>query len=246
MFPAVDGTYQGRTGRNAAPNFREDGPPVGGAWRVWERLRGWDRRFTLVVDTTLALGLFVLCSGWFLFDRVPHNDLWLVAGLTFPLVLRRRAPLPIFMLIALVALVQWLIAVPLLADTALLIALFTVATESDWLAVVVAALVVEIGVIMATERWTPVGNYFKSLVFLTGMAAAALLAGVVVEIGHHHLGTCAPTRVRARSAKFSRRGGRKGTHREGNARCGLPQHSGHGDSGRCGGNRGARRSPASH
>ena len=101
---------------------------------------------------------------------------------------RRRAPFPVFMVVALVALVQWLIAGPLLADTALLVALFTVATESDWLAVVVAALIVEIGVIMATERWIPVGNYFKSLVFLTGMAAAALLAGVVVRTLRQQMG----------------------------------------------------------
>jgi signal transduction histidine kinase len=68
-----------------------------------------------------------------------------------------------------------------LADAALLVALYTVAAESDWIAVVVAALILEIGVILATERWTPVGNYSKSLIFLTGMASAALLAGVVVR-----------------------------------------------------------------
>ena len=92
------------------------------------------------------------------------------------------------MVVALVALVQWLTGGPLVADAALLVALFTVATECDWLAVVVAALIVEIGVIMATERWTPVGNYFKSLVFLTGMAAAALLAGVVVRTLRQQMG----------------------------------------------------------
>ena len=188
MFPAVDGTNQGRANQSPLPDFGEDGPPVGRAWRVWETLRGWDSRFAIAVDATLALGLFVLCSGWFVFDKVPHNDLWLVAGLTVPLVFRRRAPFPVFIVVALVALVQWLVAGPLLADTALLVALFTVATECDWLAVVVAALIVEIGVIMATERWTPVDNYFKSLVFLTGMAAAALLAGVVVRTLRQQMG----------------------------------------------------------
>ncbi len=188
MSTAVDGTYQGPTGQRVTPDFGDDVSPVGGTWRVWETLRGWDRRFAIGVDATLAIGLFVLCSGWFVFDQVPHNQLWLVAGLTIPLMFRRRAPFPVFMVVALVALVQWLTSGPLLADAALLIALFTVATECDWLAVVVAALIVEIGVIMATERWTPVGNYFKSLVFLTGMAAAALLAGVVVRTLRQQMG----------------------------------------------------------
>jgi signal transduction histidine kinase len=188
MFAAVDGTNQGWPGRDAVTATGEDGPPVDGAWRIWEVLRGWDKRFAIAVDATLAVGLFILCSGWFLFSKVPHNDLWLVAGLTLPLILRRRAPLAVFLVIAAVALVQWIIAGPLVADSALLAALFTVTTESDWLIVVIAGLILEIGVIMATERWTPVGNYIKSLVFLTGMASAGLLAGVVVRTLRHQMG----------------------------------------------------------
>jgi signal transduction histidine kinase len=92
------------------------------------------------------------------------------------------------LVITVVALVQWTLTGPLVADSALLAALFTVTTECDWLAVVVAGLIVEIGVIMATERWTPIGNYSKSLIFLTGMASAALLAGVVVRTLRHQMG----------------------------------------------------------
>jgi signal transduction histidine kinase len=62
-----------------------------------------------------------------------------------------------------------------------LVALYTVTAECDWLAVVAAALTLEIGVILATERWIPIGNYSTSLIFLTGMAAASLFAGVVVR-----------------------------------------------------------------
>jgi len=183
-----DRTHRRWADGNAAVHSGEDAPPVDGAWRIWEMLRGWDQRFAIAVDATLAVGLFFLCSGWFLFSSVPHDDLWLVAGLTLPLILRRRAPLAVFLVIAVVALVQWLTAGPLLADSALLAALFTVTTESDWVAVVVAGLILEIGVIMATERWTPVGNYLKSLVFLTGMASAALLAGVVVRALRRQMG----------------------------------------------------------
>jgi signal transduction histidine kinase len=188
MFAAANGTNRGRPGRDAAAALGQDGPPVDGAWRIWEVLRGWDQRFAIAVDATLAVGLFVLCSGWFLFSKVPHDQLWLVAGLTLPLILRRRAPFAVFLVIAAFALVQWFTAGPLVADSALLAALFTVTTESDWIVVVIAGLILEIGVIMATEHWTPVGNYIKSLVFLTGMASAALLAGVVVRTLRHQMG----------------------------------------------------------
>jgi signal transduction histidine kinase len=187
MFAAVGGTDQGWSERDAVTGSG-DGPPVDGAWRIWEALGAWDKRFAIAVDATLAVGLFVLCSGWFLFSKVPHGDLWLVAGLTLPLILRRRAPLAVFLVIAAVALVQSFTAGPLVADSALLAALFTVTTESDWIVVVIAGLILEIGVIMATERWTPVGNYFKSLVFLSGMASASLLAGIVVRTLRHQMG----------------------------------------------------------
>jgi signal transduction histidine kinase len=181
MYQTFDGSNTGRGGPKFAPETVETPRPFDGTWKFWERLRAWDQRFAIVVDSTVALGLFLVSSGWFLFSPVSHPDLWFVAGLTLPLVLRRRAPIAVFMVIALVAFAQWTTTTPLVADSALLVALYTVTAECDWLAVVVAALTLEIGVILATEHWTPVGNYSKSLIFLTGMAAASLFAGVVVR-----------------------------------------------------------------
>jgi signal transduction histidine kinase len=188
MFSTVDPTNPGRKRQTPVPDFGESSQPVDGAWRVWEKMRAWDQRFAIVVDATLAVGLFVLCSGWLVFARISHPDLWFVAGLTLPLILRRRAPIAVFLVIAAVALVQWTTTGPLLADSALLAGLYTVTAECDWLAVTVAALIVEIGVILATEHWTPVGNYFKSLIFLTGMATAALLSGIVVRALRRQMG----------------------------------------------------------
>src|SRR5580692_857574 len=65
---------------------------LGVAWHVWERLRGWDRRYAFVVDSVLALGLFLVGSGWFVLSEHPHPNVGLVAALTLPLILRRRAP----------------------------------------------------------------------------------------------------------------------------------------------------------
>jgi signal transduction histidine kinase len=70
---------------------------------------------------------------------------------------------------------------PALADTALLVAVYTVALESEWILVAAASVILEVGVVMATVRWTPGGDDLKSLVFLTGLAIAAILAGIVVR-----------------------------------------------------------------
>ena len=153
-----------------------------GAWRVWETLGAWDKRFAWAVDSAVAVGLFLLCSGWLVRVGPRHLDIWFTAALTLPLMFRRRAPFAVFVAISAVALVQWTVSGPLLADAALLVALYTVAADSDWLRVVVSLLTLEIGVIVATVRWTPVGrSYLESLVFLTGMAVAAFLAGSVVR-----------------------------------------------------------------
>jgi signal transduction histidine kinase len=152
-----------------------------GAWRVWQWLRAFDRRFATLVDLALALALFTLCSGWLVERGAMRPNLWFVAALVFPLVFRRRAPMTVFLAIAAVAFVQWLVTGPGLADVALLVALYTVALESEWPVVMAAVVILEAGVVMATLRWEPALNNVKSIVFLTGLVFTALLAGVVVR-----------------------------------------------------------------
>jgi signal transduction histidine kinase len=151
------------------------------AWRLWERLRDFDRRYAAAVDIALTVVLFVLCSGWTFSEHALHPNLLVVAALIFPLVFRRRAPEAVFAIIATVAFVQWLVSGPALADAALLVAMYTVAVESEWVFVAIAAAVLEAGVIMATVRWTVTSNDLKTFVFLTGLAIASVLAGVVVR-----------------------------------------------------------------
>src|ERR1700722_4506545 len=152
-----------------------------GAWRVWEWLRAVDLRYATLVDVVLAAGLFVLCSVWVIEGTTTRPDLWFVAALIVPLVFRRRAPMTVFLVVAAVAFIQWLVTGPALADSALLGALYTVALESAWFLVAAATIILEVGVVMATARWTPTGNDVKSFVFLTGLVFTALLAGVVVR-----------------------------------------------------------------
>ena len=169
------------TSRDATPAGTGQTEQADRAWRLWERLRDFDRRYAAFVDIGLALFLFVLCSGWIFTDHAGHPDLLVVAALTFPLIFRRRAPEAVFAIIAMVAFIQWLMSGPALADVSLLVAMYTVAIESDWIFVVAAAAVLEAGVIMATVRWTVTSNDLKTFVFLTGLAMASLLAGVVVR-----------------------------------------------------------------
>ena len=202
---------------------------------LWDRLRAFDRRYATLVDITLAAVLFVASTGWLVERTNQQPSLWFVAGLTVPLVFRRRAPMTVFVVIAAVALVQWSVSVPGLADVALLVALATVALESEWVLVLVAAAIVEAGVVMATVRWTPTGNRVKSFVFLTGLALAALLAGLVVRALRSQLDWLAERTQRLEIERdqqaSSGRRGRAGPHRPRDARRGLPQPPGHGDAG---------------
>ena len=138
MSPSARHLYPASLRHNAAvPAPTADGEPsrqLDGAWRVWERLRAFDRRYATWVDLFIALSLFVVCSGWLGHLEVHAfyaGDLWFVAGLTLPLIFRRRAPMTVFLVMAAVALVQWFVTGPLLADCALLVALYTVAAECE-------------------------------------------------------------------------------------------------------------------
>ncbi|HEY5384903.1 MAG TPA: histidine kinase, partial [Acidimicrobiales bacterium] len=170
------------------PRHPRAGPPAklhdrrdDGAWRIWQWVRAFDHRFATLVDLVLAVGLFLLCSGWLVHRGTVRPSLWFVAALVFPLVFRRRAPMTVFLVIAAVAFLQWFVTGPGLADMALLVALYTVALESEWRLVTAAVLILETGVVMATVRWEPVLNNVRSIVFLTGLVFTALLAGVVVR-----------------------------------------------------------------
>ena len=168
------GNARGGTHDGGSPNRQDDG-----VWRLWQWLRALDRRYAALVDLVLAVALFVLCSGWVVERTGPEH--LVRSGPDPPPVFRRRAPMTVFLVIAAVAFLQWLVAGPALADVALLVALYTVALESEWFLVAVAGVILEAGVVMAMVRWNPAANDVQSFVFLTGLAFTALLAGVAVR-----------------------------------------------------------------
>ena len=154
----------------------------------WDRFREWDTDHQMWSDTGVVVVLLVACltfPGGF----VQHGpkEILFQAALLLPLIWRRRAPSLVFSLIAGVAFVQWLTFVPLPADVALLVALFTLAVHADPRRALLGAGVVFAGVLMASVRWSPAGDVVKSIVFLTGLLVAALFVGIALRTWHSYM-----------------------------------------------------------
>ncbi|MFF5077585.1 sensor histidine kinase [Actinoplanes sp. NPDC000266] len=100
-----------------------------------------------------------------------------------PLIWRRRFPLRMFALAAVVALAQWTADVRLAADLALLISLYAVASRHPMRVAIVAAGVVEAGALLAALRWPETGSWAgtgswsETFLLLSGPVVTALLLG---------------------------------------------------------------------
>jgi signal transduction histidine kinase len=147
-------------------------------------------RLPLLPDAALTLGLLVVTSGALL-HRHAGAAWWLWpinALLVLPLAWRRRYPSATFAVVAATALVQWSVGEPLLSDVALLVALYTVAAYQDRQHALVAAGVLEAGIILASIRFSPAGDgVIPSIVFLTGLLAGALFLGTTVRTRRAYL-----------------------------------------------------------
>ncbi len=102
-------------------------------------------------------------------------------ALTAPLIARRRRPVEVFAAVSVAAAVQWLLAGPMLADLSLLLALLTIALHAPRGIVLAAATVLEIGVVMASVRWSLADSPIHSVVFLSAMVAATVLLAANVR-----------------------------------------------------------------
>jgi signal transduction histidine kinase len=164
--------------------------PAGGSYpsRIeasLERVRSAARtlaRHTLLVDAMLAVGL-AAGSGVWLADHpwLGWLDWVFSAVLCVPLVLRRRFPVGVFIFLSAVAFLQWLATTDLLADAALLVALYTVAEHRSRSLAAGAAGIIEGGAVLASVRWHVTGSWLRSLVYLSGLVAASLFLGVTIR-----------------------------------------------------------------
>jgi signal transduction histidine kinase len=123
---------------------------------------------------------------------------WLIdAALVLPLVWRRRFPLAVFGVLASVAFLQWAVGLRFAADAGLLVALYTVAVGQPRRVAVAAAAVMEGGVVLAGVRFAPAGDALASVIFLSGLVAAAFFIGTTVQTRRAYLGELVDRAARA-------------------------------------------------
>ncbi|MFC4030560.1 sensor histidine kinase [Streptomyces polygonati] len=132
-----------------------------------------------VVDAGLAAGLFAVfwAAAWAPVRAEPGKMLLIQGALVLPLAARRRQPGAAFAGVAAVAFAQWLAGVRTPADAALLVALYTVAAYRGRRLTVAAFLVLEVGIALATLRWSLHERGAATFVSLSGMAVAAAVIG---------------------------------------------------------------------
>ncbi len=135
----------------------------------------------MAIDLAICLTVAVVSvAGLLTQHRLTTLAVVFCAALCAPLPLRRVSPMLCFGVVAIVALAQWLLAAPQLADAAVLISLYWVTLDGSPIAAAFAAGIVAVGAVMAAVRWSP-SEPLKVWVGLTGLATAAGVLGVSVR-----------------------------------------------------------------
>jgi signal transduction histidine kinase len=156
---------------------------------LWRRGAHLVTAHPLAVDALIAVSLLAIGGAWLHRHNSGAGSWVLQTVLLVPLVWRRRYPVGVFCIMAVVALVQWSIGIELLADLGLLVALYSVAAYRARPVALGAAGVLEVGAVLASARWALTGSWVRSLVFLSGLIAAALLLGTNHRAGQAHIAT---------------------------------------------------------
>jgi signal transduction histidine kinase len=140
------------------------------------RARAWLRRHPWLVDSAAAIAVLLFIG----FRREPgdHHTLSALLGvlLCLPLIARRRFPVAVFSVVAVVALVQWAVGRAEFYDIAMLIVLYSVAAYRERMWALIAWGVLELGVLLAVVKWIPHDTPL-AVVFLSGLATTAFVLG---------------------------------------------------------------------
>jgi DNA-binding NarL/FixJ family response regulator/signal transduction histidine kinase len=160
---------------------RDPGPLA----RWLERMQTFNRTRVLVTDSAVAFAVFAVSL---LSDRLARGSVsagLLTFLLAIPLVWRRRAPVTVFGVIAVMAFAQWLAGFPLVADVALLAALYTLAAHRPRRVAAAGFVILECGAVLAAGRWG--ASAMVTFVSLSGAVVAALVTGLYVRARRAHV-----------------------------------------------------------
>jgi signal transduction histidine kinase len=163
-----------------------------------QRLRQIDRGRPWALDTLVVLVVFLVsCLPDLLTEGSPEGphgvrlrltDLPLAptlavqAGLVLPLLWRRRAPLPVFGVIAMAFVVQWSLNAGLRADVALFIALYSLTLHGRLRRLPWACAVTAAAMGLVAWRVSPTMSVWDTLFFLLGTATASVALGLAIRI----------------------------------------------------------------
>jgi signal transduction histidine kinase len=142
---------------------------------TWSAQRRWALD-GLIVVTIVGLGLLRAPD-----DVAKSTSSLFTVALALPLLWRRRRPVTVFAVVVAVAVVQLALDVRAFGDSALLVALYTVAVTQPLRTTLVAAAMLEVGIGAAVARWASHGDPLNAFVALSGLLTAAGVLGVNVR-----------------------------------------------------------------
>ena len=148
----------------------------------------WRRRGSRIVDLAADLGAPLLLSGVAIHELLYNGWGWitwlLIAGMVWPLVLRRRMPVVVFAVCGAFAAALLATGIVSFASAALLVALYSVAAHTLFRYAIVCALLLEVGVVLVAAQSTSADD---ETAFLTGLALASLFLGTTLRSKRQYL-----------------------------------------------------------
>ncbi|MDA0563882.1 histidine kinase [Streptomonospora sp. S1-112] len=165
---------------------------------MFGRVRIWSRQHVTLVDAALVAPVLLVCVVGVLSaadtgDPLPVSaDLGFTLALLLPLVLRRRFPVGVFAAVAAVAAAQLALGLDLLlADAAVLAAMYTVAAHCRLGRALAALAVVELGVVVVIARsphttWRDESDW-SALAFYTFLVLLCWVTGRYASVRRGYL-----------------------------------------------------------
>ena len=181
-----------------APEGSSDPGSVAGP----SRSPGFMRRHPGLTAAALVVGLLLTNLGRMYHSQGRHDGVIPVISLVvvLPLLWRRRAPMLTFLISSAAAGVQWAVTGPLFVDLALLVSFYTVASTCSRRRTLLAAGILEFGVVIAVARYGQ-GGYALAALLLTGLVVAAGMLGINIQVRSAYL---AEVEAKAARLEFER------------------------------------------